>query len=188
MQKRLTELLEYLDETRSRLHAAVQNVSPAVAELRPRDDAWSAAQIVAHLASVESAVAVLVEKSVKWARANGIGPETSDESILRLLDVSGVATSRSKIESPELLKPPIDARLDVALEALTTSRRALKEALAKGDGLDLSVVKRPHRTLGELNLYEWGLFIGQHEERHTRQMKETIDAVCVDAVQTVPAV
>jgi hypothetical protein len=188
MQKRLTELLEYLDETRAQLRAALQNVTPAVAEVRPRDDAWSAAQIVAHLASVESGVALLVEKSVKWARANGIGPETSDESIRHLLDVREVATSRAKIEAPELLKPPIDAKLDVAVEALTTSRRALREAFAKADGLDLTVVKRPHRILGELNLYEWGLFIGQHEERHTRQLRNTIDAVCVDAVQTVPAV
>ena len=54
--------------------------------------------------------------------------------------------------------------------------------------MDLSAVKRPHRILGDLNLYEWGLFIAQHEERHTRQIADTIETVCADAVQTAPIV
>jgi hypothetical protein len=43
MGKRLTELLEYLDERRTRFLSAVADVSPDLAEIRPREDAWSAA-------------------------------------------------------------------------------------------------------------------------------------------------
>lgn len=188
MGKRLTELLKYLDERRTRLLAAVADVNPDVAEIRPREDAWSAAQIVAHLATVESSVARLVEKSVKWARENSVGVETSEDSVIGTLDSRDVASSRQKIMAPEALEPPPDSKLPTSLQALAASRVALRRALEEGDGLDLSAVKRPHRILGDLNLYEWGLFIAQHEERHTRQIAETIETVCADAVQTAPIV
>jgi uncharacterized damage-inducible protein DinB len=188
MQKRLTELLDCLDSRRARLLAAVADVNPDIAELRPRHDAWSVAQVVAHLAIVESGVAKLVEKSVKWARQNNIGAESSDESILGSLDARNIVLYPEKIEAPEATAPPADAKLETSLTALAASRVALKQALESGDGLDLSQVKRPHRILGELNIYEWGLFIAQHEERHARQITETIKAVCAEAVQTAPIV
>jgi uncharacterized damage-inducible protein DinB len=188
MQKRLTELLEYLDSRRTRLLAEVADVTADVAEMRPREGTWSAAQILTHLAIVEAGVARLIEKSVKWARENGIGPESSDESVLASLDARKVATSRESIEAPEALEPPADAKIATAVESLSSSRMALRRALEAGDGLDLAVVKRQHRILGELNIYEWGLFIAQHEERHTRQIRETIEAVCAEAARTTPVV
>ena len=188
MQKRLTELLEYLDSRRARLLAAVADVNADVAEIRPREGSWSAAQILTHLAMVEASVARLVEKSVKWAREHGVGPESSDESILQSLDARTVATSRERIDAPEMLEPPGDAKLGTALESLSASRNALRRALEAGDGLDLAMVKRPHRILGDINIYEWGLFIAQHEERHTRQINETIRVVCAEAAHATPVV
>ncbi|MEO7237074.1 MAG: hypothetical protein ABIZ96_00505 [Gemmatimonadales bacterium] len=31
---------------------------------------------------------------------------------------------------------------------------------------------RAYPTLGALNLYQWGLFVGQHEARHAEQLKD----------------
>ena len=188
MRKRVTELLNCLDATRTRLLATVRGVNPAVAEIQPADGAWSAAQIVAHLAIVEASVVRLVERSVAWARENGVGPESPDDSVLGNLESSTFATSRQKIQAPEAMAPPTDAKMEIVLKSLETSRVALRKALVEGDGLDLSAVKRPHRILGELNVYEWVLFVAHHEQRHTRQIDETIKAVCADAVQTVPIV
>ena len=58
------------------------------------------------------------------------------------------------------------------LAALETSRRELLSAVAEGDGLALGTVTYPHPLLGDLNLYQWILFVGQHEARHAGQIRE----------------
>ena len=76
--------------------------------------------------------------------------------------------------------------MDEALRSLTDSRRALRDSLVEGDGMDLSVIKRPHPALGELNLYQWGLFIGKHEERHTLQIERTLRELQEGAAESAP--
>jgi len=36
----------------------------------------------------------------------------------------------------------------------------------------LSEVVQPHPVLGPINLYQWALFVGSHETRHTGQVRE----------------
>jgi hypothetical protein len=40
------------------------------------------------------------------------------------------------------------------------------------DGLALGALRWAHPALGELDLYQYILFIGQHEARHARQIVE----------------
>jgi len=42
----------------------------------------------------------------------------------------------------------------------------------KGDGLALGEVIQPHLVLGPINIYQWLLFVGSHEARHTAQVRE----------------
>jgi hypothetical protein len=61
------------------------------------------------------------------------------------------------------------------LEALRTSRAELSEAIRVADGLALGTVRFQHTRFGELDLYQWILFIGQHEERHLAQALEIVE-------------
>ncbi len=74
--------------------------------------------------------------------------------------------------APEETVPPSDVSAATAWKSLEESRRALREAVISGDGLALSEVKYPHPVLGEINLYQWILFVGSHEVRHTAQIRE----------------
>jgi hypothetical protein len=52
------------------------------------------------------------------------------------------------------------------------------KALAEGlpvDGRDLTRLSAPHPIFGPINGYEWVLFIGQHEERHLGQLRDTVN-------------
>ena len=84
--------------------------------------------------------------------------------------------------------PPEGKSIDESLAALTASRAKMKEALLSGDGLDLCEVKRPHPVAGEINLYQWALFVAQHEERHRRQIEKTLDEVTELAAESAPIV
>ncbi len=186
MQKRLTEVIDCLDVTRARLLESVDHVNPAFAEIRPRGNAWSVAEILTHLALVEAGVAKLVARSVLWGKEKGIGPETSEESLLSSLDGSALAEPARPLAAPERVIPPHDSRMSEALRSLASSRRALKDAFIEGDGMDLSVITRPHLILGELNLYQWGIFVGKHEARHTRQIERTLHELTESAAESAP--
>lgn len=186
VQKRLSEVIEYLEVTRAPLLVSVEHVNPAFAEIRPGETAWSVAEILTHLALVEAGVAKLVARSVLWGKEKGIGPETSEESLLSSLDASPLAEPEHRMRAPDRVIPPHDSRMMEALRLLADSRRALVGAFIEGDGMDLSVITRPHPILGELNLYQWGIFIGKHEARHTRQIERTLRDLTESAAESAP--
>ncbi|HVF40845.1 MAG TPA: DinB family protein [Gemmatimonadaceae bacterium] len=185
MRQRLVELFEYMDRTRADLLATVAEANSTLSSVRARDGEWSVAEIMSHLAVVEQGVAGLVAKSIKWAKENGIPPETDDTSIVD--GVNFFSQSKKRI-APDMVLPRADSPLEESLAALAHTRTALKAALAEGDGLDLSVVKRKHPSIGELNIYHWALFVAQHEARHSAQIERTIKEVTGRAAECAPIV
>jgi hypothetical protein len=186
VQKRLAEILDYIEIARGRLLEAAQGVNPSFAEIRPRRGSWCVAEILMHLAMTEGITARIISRSVSLGREQGVGPETSEESLLSSLDKFSVAESVKLLNAPERAIPPRDVTMSQALEALDASRRALREALRDADGMNLGALTRPHPLLGELNIYQWALFIGQHEERHTRQIQRTLRDVTESAAESAP--
>jgi hypothetical protein len=188
MRQQLAELFSYMDETRDKLVGTAQSINPAFAGVRPKQDGWTAEENLAHLAIVEDRVSRLVAWGVDWAKTNGIGPETSDESIMSSLDEHGVADATVKMQAPPTVAPPEGRPIDESLTSLAASRPRLKEALIAGQGLDLSSVKRGHQALGDINLYQWALFVAQHEERHRRQIEKAMGEVTAMAAESAPIV
>ncbi len=188
MQKRLAEVVTCMEDSRKALMATVADAGGAFAAVKPAADAWSVAEILAHLANVEAGVAKLVSGSVRWARNNGIPPELSDESVLDCLDEFHVAVPNRKMKAPSMVDVGPGANMRDALQSLETSRAAIRLALADADGLDLTAVKRPHPLLGELNLYQWALLVAHHEERHRKQIEQTLRDVTERAAQCAPIV
>ncbi len=188
MQQRLAELLVYMDETRDRLVAEVSSINPAFAAMKPRADCWSVEENVAHLAMVEPGVARLVCHGIEWGRSNGVGAPTSDDSVLGSLDRYALTEVVRKMDAPSSVAPPTDKRVAESLATLAASRVRLREALVAADQLDLVQVKRPHRILGEIDLYQWALFVAQHEERHRKQIARTIAELTELAAESAPIV
>ena len=49
-----------------------------------------------------------------------------------------------------------------ALEGLAGSREALRAAIVAANGVALGEIKHTHPILGELDLYQWLIFLGEH--------------------------
>ncbi|MDQ3242113.1 MAG: DinB family protein [Gemmatimonadota bacterium] len=188
MRQRLSELLSYMDESRSKLLATVDESNSALSTMRVRDGEWSVAEILAHLAIVERGVARLVARAVTRARENGVVPETDDSSIMSTIDHFAMLNMAKKRAAPAIVVPAAGTSADESLESLVQSRIALRKALADADGLDLCAVKSTHVTLGELDMYQWGLFVAQHEMRHRAQIDRTIREVTGRAAECAPIV
>jgi hypothetical protein len=168
---RLAELRGELDRTREALLAAVARVPREAARLRGEPDCWSVAEIVEHLLIVEDGIGRLLGKLGK--QADALGPETSSAPLLASLDRYGLRTPQRRMRAPGPISPTGTVPLEDGLAGLAETRRKLLDLMHRVSGHALGELGAPHPLIGRLTFYEWLLFLAQHEERHTIQIRET---------------
>lgn len=174
MNHRIAELVEYLDGTRTALLEVVATVPPDRFTERPIPGRWSAAELVSHVAQIESGCARVIARRAAEARQGGVRAEQEDSSELGALDGRGVLDRSKPLRAPELPVPAGGFSRQQALDAIAASRLTLERAIADADGLALGEVRHQHAVLGEIDLYQWILFVGQHELRHRLQLQEIV--------------
>jgi DinB superfamily len=172
MHPRLTELLEYTEAQREVLLAAVARVPEALRQLRPAPDAWSVAEVLEHLHRAERGIAKLIGQTLEQGKAKGLEPEREIGSMLGSLDRYGLARRDTRVRSPEFVLPRGELTAAQALAALAESRNRLRAAVRACDGCAIGRLTFPHAILGPLTLYQWILFVGEHEARHALQIRE----------------
>lgn len=171
MHVRLVELLDYAAAQRLLLLDAVSWVPEPIRDRRPAADAWSVAEVLEHLHRTESGVALLVTARLAEARLSGLAEERESGSLLESLDRFRIVQAGRRVNSPALLHPTGTMGWAAALDRLAASRQALLHAVAPGAGLALDGVLHPHPFLGPLSIYQWILFVAQHEARHAAQIR-----------------
>ena len=186
--EKLAELLAYMDSTRAALVACAREMNPTFARIRPRQDVWSAADNLEHLALVEQFVVEMIGKSIARGRAEGVGPDQSGESFIRSLDQWRVPEPLMKVIAPERITPDNSKSVEESLQSLEHSRQRLRATLVENTDVDLSAIKRPHPLLKDLDMYQWALFVAQHEERHRRQMERSLAEATERAAECAPIV
>jgi hypothetical protein len=177
MHARLAETMTYVEEKRRELLQSFDGVSGDRLCQRATPDGWSVAEILDHLRMVESGVARIITKRVGQAKEAGIGEETSTESVMSSFDRHSTSLETMVLKSPEPVKPRPNVDINEALEELESSRQALRAAAVLADGVPLAKIKHTHVILGELDLYQWLIFLGQHEGRHRKQIERTLKSI-----------
>ena len=177
MHPRLSEIADYLAAQRASLLAAAESLPEAGWTVRPSPESWSVSDVFEHLHRVERGVARLVGKLAAEARAAGHPPELDDASVLGSLDDARLTDRSRKIDAPERVAPEGGWTRTAALSAIAGSRAELNAAMAAADGLALQTVRYEHPRLGDIDLYQWTLFVGQHEARHVPQVAEIVSAL-----------
>jgi len=176
MHPRLTELLDYLEAQRNRVRGAADRLPRDRWAVRPSPDRWSVAEVYWHLQRVERGVAKLIAKRSEEARATGHPEESSTTSVIGLLDGRGLEDRTLPLVAPSQVSPPEPVDPMEVERQLEESRAMLHDAIRHADGLALGSITHVHPVLGEINLYQWILFVGKHEARHAGQIAEVADA------------
>ena len=172
MHPRLAELTSFLTVQRKAALAAASAVPRTRWAEAPAAGQWSVAQVLDHLHKVEAGTARLLAKRLTAARAAGHPAETQVSSVLHALDGRGLDDRSLPLDAPELVWPDAAADAETTLAALEQSRAALLDAISVGDGLALGSLRHTHLRFGEIDLYQWILFVGLHEKRHAGQLAE----------------
>ncbi len=172
MHPRSEEVLNYLDQTRTELRAAVDSVPSNARNIKPSADQWSVAQVLDHLAIVHGRVAKAINNWIADAKTAGLGSETSTSSLLSTIPTERILDRTKKFEAPEAIRPRNDVDAKTAWAELEQATETLRAAFLTGDGLALETVIQPHPVMGPINMYQWTMFNGSHEARHAMQIRE----------------
>ena len=169
MHPRLAELLEYVDRETEKLRGVYESVPPDRRNMRSDPARWSPAEIVQHLAIVDQRIVQRLSGLIEEARA--LPPETETSSLLPNRVIARVVDRTSRFRTGPTAEP-VDADAERVWDELLSARRALRQVVARGDGLALGQVSAPHPALGAFNGYEWLMFVGAHAARHADQIRE----------------
>ena len=172
----VAEIFEDIDGTRARLLQSVEGLSAERQNFRPAPERWTVAEIFEHLSIVERRVARLLGKLLEEAEAEaGAGAAPGPFAPVSIAEF--VEASRAqKLEAPENVRPN-GVPLADSLGALRDSRAALHALRPRVERTDCAGARFPHPVWGQLDLYQWLLFVGAHEARHLAQieaLKETM--------------
>jgi hypothetical protein len=170
------EIYEHIDRTRARLLSAVEGLSEGQQGYTPAPDRWSIAELVEHLSIVEGNVAGLLGKLVGKAEESGAGEAAAEEFDPVSIEEFVERTRNLKLEAPERIRPT-GLPLADSLARLRDSRATLHDLRPSIERADGRALRFPHPAWGPLDLYQWLLFIGAHEDRHLAQieaLKETM--------------
>jgi hypothetical protein len=177
MHARLAETMDYVEEKRKELLQSFAGARSNQLSRRSAQDSWSVAEILDHLRMVESGVARLITKRVGQAKEAGLSEEKSTASVMPSFDRYSAILEGAVLKSPDVVLPRTDIDFKEALDGLESSRQALRTAVASANGLALGEIKHTHAVLGELDLYQWLIFVGQHEGRHKKQIERTLKSI-----------
>ncbi len=171
---RLEGVVQELDSARARLLETVQGLDQAALDAAPKAGGWSVGEILHHLQMIDLSVARVVARQVEHAAKAGHGPDPRTDSILHSLDQFDIERSSSKVSTPSGFIPRAGLPRGELLDGLAASRKGLLEEIRKAAAFDPSKLVFPHPVLGKIDVYQWLIYVAQHELRHLHQVERAL--------------
>ncbi|MDT4897565.1 MAG: hypothetical protein QOH25_2642 [Acidobacteriota bacterium] len=173
----VAQIIEEIDKTRERLYSRVEGLTEEQANARPDPNAWTATEIVEHLALIEDRLLRMMAVMLTKAESAGARVTDAPAEIKPLsLDEFIESARGEKYIAPEAVRPSGNASLASSLAKMRRSREELRALRPRIEATDLSTVTYPHPAFGPLNFYQWLAFIGIHEARHLRQAESVLSS------------
>ena len=162
--------LELLDSSLEKLKSLTAGLSVEQWHHRPTPEAWSPAEVVAHLRTADEVILGRIEAMLT-------GPESAAEMLEKTVGQEArllrhVPNRARRVPAPLDMIPQVIAETPAeGLAGLAATRERAKAMLSQS-GLKLRVF--PHFGLGPLTAYQWLILIGVHSLRHAAQIEEQL--------------
>jgi hypothetical protein len=162
----LDRILEKLASAQERLLRAADAVPAEAWNTSPREGAWSAAEVIAHVITIERTVTVVAGKILKkqpketpWLKRFRLPLVLAEIRLMRLktpIPVDSQCLGEKKAMFAEVKK----------------ARGYTLALIEENRNRDLRVYRWRHPFLGSLNTYQWFALLGAHQIRHEKQIRE----------------
>jgi len=159
--------LNRLDAIHQNLIGTITPIAPEIFSRRPAAEEWSVAEIVQHLALVEERVIKDLQKA--------LAKEPQRVSFLkRLIPTSILASRLVRVKAPSAMNPLDVPDKDTVIENFQRARGSLQELCAAHNTKRFRQVLFNHPFLGKIDGVATVSFIGYHERRHYKQIREVL--------------
>ncbi|HKB68370.1 MAG TPA: DinB family protein [Pyrinomonadaceae bacterium] len=159
--------LKRLDSVHQKLLSAISPLDPSIYSRRPTEGEWSVAEIVHHLCLVEGRVTKELEAAIaREPRRVGF--------FRRLMPTSIVSLRLIRVKAPKAMNPLDSPAQDQAIENFDRTRTNLKTLCAAHSEERFRNPVFTHPFLGEIDGVATVSFIGYHELRHYKQIREVL--------------
>jgi len=163
----LNKTLAKLDTIHHKLLELTGKLDDAHFERRPSENEWSVAEIVHHLSLVEQYVIKSLEQSLAQ-------PPQHLPLLRRLVPTRIVAYRLLRVKAPKGVQPLNPPPKEQLLETFNATRARLKSLWTTHDRARLRQVIFKHPFLGPIDGTATISFVGYHELRHSKQIREVI--------------
>lgn len=154
--------MSIFNEARKELWSEIQGLSDETLNKRPSEDEWSIQEVIDHLKKIDLMALQILKEQIKHAPVKTI----EDKPVYQSEDRS------SKRKAPPYAEPERKTADALTLKAeLDNVRTQLTSVIAAFHDEDFQRVL-PHPVFEELTVRQWLDFIGHHERRHIKQIKE----------------
>jgi len=160
--------VQYLEQTREGVLAAVKGLSEAQLKFKPGPDRWSVAETLEHIAVAEDFLFQNITNNIMKAPA---GAPDRDTAKIDAFVLAAIPDRSHKAQAPEPLRPTARWTPAETLDHFLESRAKTIAFLQSTPDLRAHVVNGPPLNQ-PMDAYDWLLFISAHSERHTKQILE----------------
>jgi len=164
----MKKALRRLDSIHQKLLGEISPLRPELYSQRPAEGEWSVGEIVHHLCLVEERVIAELELA--------IGRPPARVSLLRRwIPTSIVSVRLLRVKAPRGMDPLNAPQRDVAVENFNRARASLKQlCVVHGEDRFRNLIFR-HPFFGDISGVSTISFIGYHELRHYKQIREVLN-------------
>ena len=163
----MQRIIKRLDSVHGQLTGTVTPLAAEVFSKRPAAEEWSVSEILHHLNLVESRVIKELEKALS-------GTPQRLGLLRRLVPTSIVGSRLIKVKAPKAMNPTAAPEKEQSLADYDETRSRLKSLCEKHGRDRLQQVVFKHPFLGKMSGVAAVSFLGYHEKRHLKQIKEVL--------------
>lgn len=163
----MNKALKRLDSVHQKLIGAISPLDPSIYASRPAEGEWSVAEIVHHLCLVEARVTKELEAAIA-CEPRQVG------FFRRLIPTSIVSLRLVRVKAPKAMNPLDSPARDEAIENFDRARSNLKKLCAAHSEERFRNLVFTHPFLGEIDGVATISFVGYHELRHYKQIREVL--------------
>jgi hypothetical protein len=165
-------ILEKLARAQDRLLRAADGIPDNLWKTPPREGAWSAAEVVAHVMIIERTVTAVAAKIFK--------KQPKQTPLLKRfrLPLAFAEIRLVRLKTPIPVDPQFLGEKKPMLGELQELRCRTLALFDENRNLDLRVYRWQHPFLRSLNAYQWFELLGSHQIRHEKQIREIRAHVC----------
>ncbi len=165
-----SEMLSLLADTEQRLLELIATVNEAQWRWKPAPERWSVGECAEHIVRTERGLFANVEQAL----AQPVDPDWHSKTGAKTEFIKRVMPDRSgRAQAPQEVRPEGKMTRDEVLGMFREHRaRVLQFVEQDRSPLKQHVVTHPFPVFGDLNAYDWLIYVPLHTLRHSKQIAE----------------